>query len=81
MNPISSFTSALAGSLLIIGSALAVANPVLDTHYGVQGFAAVPAQPGHERVLAGCPHPDGGRSATSFRGPVKVPSPSSRSGY
>lgn len=66
MNPISSFTSALAGSLLIAWSSLVVAGPALDTRYGVQGFAAVPAQVGYERVVAACPHPDGGATLVAL---------------
>ena len=45
---------------VLLQSLVAEAAPPLDRRYGIDGFANLAASTGPDRVLAACPHPDGG---------------------
>lgn len=42
------------------------AAPALDRRYGINGFANLASAPGPDRVLAACPHPDGGTTLVAL---------------
>ncbi|HWT15315.1 MAG TPA: hypothetical protein VN581_05980 [Patescibacteria group bacterium] len=50
----------------LMQSLIAEAAPALDRRYGVDGFANIASHVGPERVLAACPHPDGGTTLVAL---------------